>query len=43
MTQVAFHPKALVLAIGYADRLVLLVRLADAAEISVRPSRRRRC
>jgi hypothetical protein len=36
VTQVAFHPKALVLAIGYADGLVLLVRLADAAEILVR-------
>ena len=37
MTQVAFHPRALVLAIGYADGLVLLCRLADAAEILVRP------
>src|SRR3984957_3570249 len=36
VTQVAFHPKALVLAIRYADGLVLLVRLADAAEILVR-------
>ena len=36
VTQVAFHPKALVLAIGYSDGLVLLVRLADAAEILVR-------
>jgi WD40 repeat protein len=36
VTQVAFHPKALVLAIGYADGLVLLVRLGDAAEILVR-------
>ena len=42
MTQVAFHPKALVVAIGYADGLVLLCRLADAAEILVRPPRRRR-
>ena len=37
VTQVAFHPRALVLAIGYADGLVLLCRLADAAEILVRP------
>ena len=35
-SQVAFHPKALVLAIGYTDGLVLLVRLGDAAEILVR-------
>src|ERR1700729_3257187 len=35
VTPGAFHPKALVLAIGYADGLVLLVRLADAAEILV--------
>jgi len=36
VTQVAFHPKALVVAIGYADGLVLLTRLGDAAEILVR-------
>jgi WD40 repeat protein len=36
VTQTAFHPKALVVAIGYADGLVLLTRLADAAEILVR-------
>jgi WD40 repeat protein len=36
VTQVAFHPKALVIAIGYADGLVLLVRLADGAEILAR-------
>ncbi len=36
MTKVAFHPKALVVAIGYADGVVLLCRLADAAEILVR-------
>jgi WD40 repeat protein len=36
VTQVAFHPRALVVAIGYADGLVLLTRLADAAEILVR-------
>ncbi len=42
VTQVAFHPSALVVAIGYEDGLILLVRLADAAEILVRPSGRRR-
>jgi WD40 repeat protein len=36
VTRVAFHPRALVVAIGYADGLVLLTRLADAAEILVR-------
>ena len=36
VTQVAFHPKALVVAIGYADGLVLLCRLADGAEILAR-------
>jgi WD40 repeat protein len=36
VTRVAFHPKALVVAIGYADGLVLLCRLADAAEILAR-------
>jgi WD40 repeat protein len=36
ITQVAFHPRALVVAIGYADGLVLLCRLGDAAEILVR-------
>ena len=38
ITQVAFHPRALVVAIGYADGLVLLCRLGDAAEILVRDS-----
>jgi WD40 repeat protein len=37
VTKVAFHPRALVVAIGYADGLVLLCRLVDAAEILVRP------
>jgi WD40 repeat protein len=37
VTRVAFHPKALVVAIGYADGLVLLCRLADGAEILARP------
>lgn len=36
VTQVAFHPKALVLAIGYADGWVILVRLTDAQELLVR-------
>jgi WD40 repeat protein len=35
-TEVAFHPKALVVAIGYADGALLLCRLADAAEILAR-------
>jgi hypothetical protein len=36
VTKVAFHPRALVVAIGYADGLLLLCRLVDAAEILVR-------
>ncbi len=36
VSQVAFHPRALVLAIGYEDGMVLLVRLADASELLVR-------
>ncbi|CAN1536591.1 Anaphase-promoting complex subunit 4, WD40 domain containing protein [Rhabdaerophilaceae bacterium] len=36
VTQVAFHPKALVLATGYADGWVLLIRLTDAQELLVR-------
>jgi WD40 repeat protein len=36
VTKVAFHPKALVVAIGYADGAILLCRLADAGEIPVR-------
>lgn len=36
VTKVAFHPKALVLAIGYEDGWVLLVRLTDGSEILVR-------
>jgi WD40 repeat protein len=36
VTHVAFHPRALVVAIGYADGMVLLCRLVDAAEILVR-------
>lgn len=36
VSQVAFHPRALVVAIGYADGLILLCRLGDGAEILVR-------
>ncbi|MHC2016716.1 WD40 repeat domain-containing protein [Methylobacterium sp. WCS2018Hpa-22] len=38
VTRVAFHPKALVLAIGYEDGCVMLVRFADASELLVRPA-----
>jgi WD40 repeat protein len=36
VTKVAFHPKALIVAIGYDDGWILLVRLSDGAEILVR-------
>lgn len=36
VTQVAFHPKALVLAIGYEDGWVMLVRFTDNAELLAR-------
>jgi WD40 repeat protein len=36
VTGVAFHPKALIVAIGYDDGWILLVRLSDGAEILVR-------
>ena len=36
VSRVAFHPKAPVLAIGYEDGMVLLVRFADASELLVR-------
>jgi WD40 repeat protein len=36
VSQVAFHPGALVLAIGYEDGFVMLVRLTDASELLVR-------
>jgi WD40 repeat protein len=36
VTKVAFHPKALMVAIGYDDGWILLVRLSDGAEILVR-------
>ncbi|MCP1548210.1 MULTISPECIES: WD40 repeat domain-containing protein [Methylorubrum] len=38
VSQVAFHPKAPVLAIGYEDGCVLLVRFSDASELLVRPA-----
>ncbi len=36
VVKVAFHPRALVVAIGYADGMALLCRLVDGAEILVR-------
>ncbi len=36
VTEVAFHPRAPVVAIGYSDGLALLCRLGDGAEILVR-------
>ena len=36
VTRVAFHPRALVVAMGYADGFVMLCRLGDGAEIRVR-------
>jgi WD40 repeat protein len=36
VTKVAFHPKALIVAVGYDDGWILLVRLSDGAEILVR-------
>lgn len=36
VTRVAFHPGALVVAIGYEDGLVLLARISDGSEILVR-------
>ncbi|MCK2054489.1 WD40 repeat domain-containing protein [Methylobacterium sp. 37f] len=36
VSRVSFHPKALVLAIGYEDGCILLVRFADASELLVR-------
>ncbi len=38
VSRVAFHPKAPVLAIGYEDGCILLVRFGDAAELLVRPA-----
>ena len=39
MTQVAFHPRALAVAVGYEDGFIMLCRLSDAAEILVREQR----
>ncbi|GGC63642.1 WD40 repeat domain-containing protein [Chelatococcus reniformis] len=36
VSQVAFHPRALILALGYEDGAVMLVRLTDAAELMAR-------
>ncbi len=36
VSRVAFHPKALVLALGYEDGFILLIRLTDGSEILVR-------
>lgn len=36
--RVAFHPKSLVLAAGYDDGFILLIRLADGSELLVRPA-----
>ncbi|MDB5509451.1 MAG: repeat protein [Hyphomicrobiales bacterium] len=36
VTRVAFHPRSLVVAIGYQDGWVMICRLTDAAEILVR-------
>ncbi len=36
VSRVAFHPSALIVAIGYDDGWILLVRLSDGAEILVR-------
>lgn len=36
VSQVAFHPKAMILAIGYEDSCILLCRLTDGAELLVR-------
>lgn len=39
VTSVACHPQALIVAIGYADGWILLVRLTDASELLVRRTR----
>lgn len=40
VTQIAFHPQALVLATGYEDGCILLIRLLDASELLVRTASR---
>ena len=43
VTRVAFHPQALVVALGYEDGMILLARITDGSEILVRrPSERER-
>jgi len=38
VARVAFHPKTYVLAAGYEDGFILLIRLTDASELLVRPA-----
>ena len=38
VSRVAFHPKTYVLAAGYEDGCILLIRLNDASELLVRPA-----
>jgi len=38
VSAVSFHPRALVVAIGYEDGCILLCRLTDSAELLVRPA-----
>src|SRR3954452_13795908 len=38
VARVAFHPKTYVLAAGYEDGCILLIRLTDASELLVRPA-----
>lgn len=40
VSQVAFHPRALVLAVGYDDGCILMIRLTDASELLVRAAER---
>jgi WD40 repeat protein len=38
VSRVAFHPNTYVLAVGYEDGCILLIRLTDASELLVRPT-----
>jgi WD40 repeat protein len=38
VSRVAFHPNTYVLAVGYEDGFILLIRLTDASELLVRPA-----
>lgn len=38
VSQTAFHPGAYVVAVGYTDGCILLIRLTDASELLVRPA-----